>query len=379
MSDLLRSAMSARLAKLPQLPPLGPEDEDTDDNLGPLPGSGLGPPAVPFKTASRRKRTPNADFAPISAQGYFSDALQVAVPARQLDVRAYYTAPKFAEGTVMVCHHGAGYSGLSFACLAQEIVGQAKGECGVLAIDARRHGKTRSTAEKEDEDLSLDVLVQDFVEILRAVFPDSAQAPTLLLVGHSMGGAIVVRACPLLLEHKFRVSGVAALDVVEGFAIEALPHMNSILNARPDGFDSPEEAVEWHFTTNTIRNSRSARVSVPSIIVPAADEKTSPHSWVWRTPLRSTAPYWSGWFTGLSAAFLAARAARLLLLAGTDRLDRPLTIAQMQGKFQLEVVNGVGHMLHEDDPIQVASILLEFWRRNDRIRLPPKVKSVGEA
>lgn len=55
----------------------------------------------------------------------------------------------------------------------------------------------------------------------------------------------------------------------------------------------------------------------------------------------------AGWFRGLSASFLAARTARFLILAGTDRLDRELTIGQMQGKFQMSVVTGVGHMLHE--------------------------------
>lgn len=35
------------------------------------------------------------------------------------------------------------------------------------------------------------------------------------------------------------------------------------------------------------------------------------------------------------------------MLAGTERLDRELMIGQMQGKFQLEVISGVGHMLHE--------------------------------
>ncbi|KAJ7278190.1 hypothetical protein C8J57DRAFT_161989 [Mycena rebaudengoi] len=39
----------------------------------------------------------------------------------------------------------------------------------------------------------------------------------------------------------------------------------------------------------------------------------------------------AGWFTG---AFLAARL-RLVHLAGTDRLDRPLMITQMQGQFQV--------------------------------------------
>ena len=31
-----------------------------------------------------------------------------------------------------------------------------------------------------------------------------------------MGGAVVVRACPLLQDRKYRVGGVVVLDVVEG-------------------------------------------------------------------------------------------------------------------------------------------------------------------
>lgn len=55
----------------------------------------------------------------------------------------------------------------------------------------------------------------------------------------------------------------------------------------------------------------------------------------------------SGWFTGLSSKFLSARTARLLVLAGAERLDKELMIGQMQGKFQLVVMAGVGHMVHE--------------------------------
>ncbi len=36
------------------------------------------------------------------------------------------------------------------------------------------------------------------------------------LVGHSMGGSVVVRACPVFLDLKYRVTGVAVIDVVEG-------------------------------------------------------------------------------------------------------------------------------------------------------------------
>ncbi len=62
------------------------------------------------------------------------------------------------------------------------------------------------------------------------------------------------------------------------------------------------------------------------------------------------APHWREWFTGLSGQFLGAPVAKLLLLAGTDRLDRDLTIGQMQGKFQLDVLPEAGHCVHEDRP-----------------------------
>ncbi|TFK82185.1 protein phosphatase methylesterase [Polyporus arcularius HHB13444] len=383
MSDLYRSALQARFAKAPQLPPLpGEEDEEdeAEDHVGALPG-GMGPPAAPSRTPRAvRKHSPKAEFAPLSASGYFDQATQVSVSTSDLDVRVYYTPPKFEDGTVMICHHGAGYSGLTFACMAKEITDMTKGECGVLAYDCRGHGKTKhiSTPEfPEEENLAVDVLTDDLANLLRVVFPDAQSAPSLLLVGHSLGGSVCVRACPKLQEHRYRITGVAVIDVVEEFTLEALPLMHSLLNARPEGFDSPEEAIEWHVKTNTIRNPASARVSVPGIIVPAppGSPPSSP-AYLWRTPLRSTAPYWTSWFTGLSSKFLASRTARLLILAGTERLDKELMIGQMQGKFQLVVIPGVGHMVHEDDPRRMADVLVEFWRRNERVVVG--VKKVGE-
>ena len=40
----------------------------------------------------------------------------------------------------------------------------------------------------------------------------------------------------------------------------------------------------------------------------------------------------------------------MLLLAGSDRMDKELTIAHMQGKFKLVVVDNVGHVIQEDRP-----------------------------
>ena len=85
-------------------------------------------------------KLPNPAFSPISGSPFFSSASQVAVSSRGLDFRVYYTPPKYADGSVMICHHGAGYGGLSFACFAKEVKDMSRGECGVLSLDARRHG-----------------------------------------------------------------------------------------------------------------------------------------------------------------------------------------------------------------------------------------------
>jgi len=69
-----------------------------------------------------------------------------------------------------------------------------------------------------------------------------------------MGGAVVVNAVPRLLEARYRVSGVAVLDVVEGTAVEALPHMPAILNSRPVGFDNVSDAIEWQYVLSAPHN-----------------------------------------------------------------------------------------------------------------------------
>lgn len=91
-----------------------------------------------------------------------------------------------------------------------------------------------------------------------------------------------------------------------------------------------------------VNNSASARVSIPSQLVKHDGE------YRWRVSLDKTEPYWTGWFTGISELFLATKIPKMLLLAGTDRLDTALTVGQMQGKFQLVVLPSVGHTIQED-------------------------------
>jgi hypothetical protein len=85
--------------------------------------------------------------------------------------------------------------------------------------------------------------------------------------------------------------------------------------------------------------------------------------------LAKTQPFWEDWFIGLSKKFLEAKGGKLLILAGTDRLDKELTIGQMQGKYQLLVLPEVGHFLHEDAPEKTAVAVGTFPRWATLLRL----------
>lgn len=305
-----------------------------------------------------------------------------------------------SAGTVFLLHHGAGYSALSFALVAEHITKSSNGAAGVLAYDCRGHGRTRHSSEEASQDLSLATLTNDALAVLARLFPPEGPQPTLVLVGHSMGGSVVVSLAHALANDvgnhatRPRVSGVAVLDVVEGTAMAALPSMKSIVSSLPTGFASIEEAIQWHVDSGTIVNLDSARRSVPSLLKRSSthlqsredervdevsqedepveelrspdreDERLAPptdpaqannttrrdssqHAYVWRHNLLASEPHWQGWFAGLSQRFLSCKCARLLLLAGTDRLDKELMIGQMQGKFQMNVFVDVGHSLQE--------------------------------
>jgi hypothetical protein len=110
--------------------------------------------------------------------------------------------------------------------------------------------------------------------------------------------------------------------------------METYLSTRPTSFPSRASGIEWHTRSRTIRNTNSARVSVPPLLIEDSSSSpttSSPSQWRWRTDLSATKPFWENWFVGLSKKFLESRGGKLLLLAGTDRLDKELIIGQMQG------------------------------------------------
>jgi protein phosphatase methylesterase 1 len=175
-----------------------------------------------------------------------------------------------------------------------------------------------------------------------------------------MGGAVAVRAVASGLLSR-EANGIVVIDVVEGTALEAIEYMDDILSRRPASFLTTEEAVNWVMRSGTIRNRVSAEISVPTQL-----KKMNSGFYVWRTDLFSSKPYWKEWYEGLSQLFLdKTPKSRLLVLAGTDRLDDLLCGGHMSGKYQLVVLPGCGHSVQEDAPDELSRMLYQFYVRNE--------------
>ncbi|XP_068619667.1 protein phosphatase methylesterase 1 [Battus philenor] len=365
---------------------------------------------APFGAARRK------DYTPVSWQQYFENYVDVETEAGTF--RVYMSPePDHPSRPRIFTLHGGGYSGLSWSLFTEEITNMI--HCQVVSMDVRGHGETKV---KDPDDLSIETLVRDVEQVIQKLYND--EPPPLILLGHSMGGAIAVRvAHSPLLEHH--IQGLAVIDVVEGTAMEALASMQSFLRGRPTHFKSIEHAIEWCVRSGQVRNVDSAKVSMPSQIlncqtgelainevdsyrseeadrVPVAGHRPpdvnaiaeesdeaielsptdengahSAHTFAipqavadnsmkykWRIDLSRTEKHWEGWFGGLSYAFLHTRAPRLLLLASVDGLDRELTVGQMQGKFQMQVLTRCGHAVHEDTPGEVARVVAAFALRH---------------
>ena len=188
---------------------------------------------------------------PLPWNDYFTRELYLNVsrPTERLTYHAYITPPT-AKGPLLVTHHGAGSSGLSFALFALEIR-KALPNAGVLSLDARGHGETvverlGSQPTTDTLDLSLETLSQDLLDVILMTQQKMAwsEVPGLILVGHSLGGAVVT---DLVMSGRLgnAVLGYAVLDVVEGSAIDALQSMQSYLATRPTSFPTIPSAIEW--------------------------------------------------------------------------------------------------------------------------------------
>lgn len=332
------------------LVPVSEDDSEEQQQKLPQPPhrpvSAFGP--IPDRPATRSVQQKHS---PLDWKDYFDKEDDICIPNSD-DIFHVYMAG--TEGPVVFCLHGGGFSGLSFALSASKI----KDKVRVVAMDLRGHGKSTT---KNDLDLAIETLCNDVVALLKTMYGESP--PAIILVGHSMGGSVAVQVAAKKAIPS--IAGLVVVDVVEGTAMASLMHMQKILSNRMQYFPTIEKAIEWSIKGGSLRNIESARVSIPTTLTYDESKKC----YVYRARLEETEQYWRGWYEGLSEKFLSCGVPKLLLLAGADRLDRALTIGQMQGKFQMVVVRHTGHAIQEDVPDEFATLITTFVSRN---RIGPK-------
>ena len=162
--------------------------------------------------------------------------------------------------------------------------------------------------------------------------------------------------CPVTGQLK-RSSGETATHELETKLEDANEAKQS---ARLESLDEDEEREDDDDTAGAV-----AAVGTSGNATASTNTSTGVQDgYVWRIDLAKTEPYWKGWFSGMSQLFLGCAVPKLLLLAGVDRLDKDLTIGQMQGKFQMQVLPQSGHAVHEDAPDKVAESVATFLVRN---------------
>ncbi|GMT20090.1 hypothetical protein PFISCL1PPCAC_11387 [Pristionchus fissidentatus] len=313
-----------------------------------LMSKGLPPKGMTGSTVEK-KLPPGKSFAPLPWEDFFDSRTTVNVEGDQFNVYL-----KGSSGPVFYFLHGGGYSGLTWACLTNDLI--ARIDCRCVAPDLRGHGL--STCSDED-DLSMEKQIGDIASILSSLFPSSSgdEPVPVIVVGHSMGGALAAHAVAHTLGQVsgVTIAGLVIIDVVEGSAMDALSGMTTYLRSRPAHFDNEEAAIKWCLSSGTVRNSKAARVSMPTQVRQREDGQ-----YHWRINLLRSERHWVGWFKGLSSTFLSSAPPKMLVLAGTDRLDKELMIGQMQGKFQTTLLPRVGHAVQEDSPDRLADELARF-------------------
>ncbi|PRT55947.1 Protein phosphatase methylesterase 1 [Wickerhamiella sorbophila] len=277
----------------------------------------------------------------------------------------YFISPPPSK-PLAVFQHGIGSSRHTFTQLIDFLLASDL-QPGILSFDARSHGETTPIDPSEPLDLYAETLEEDLEAIVKYYLDKYSIKAPLLIIGHSMGGNIASQLCKA--NRLPNVRGLVVLDAVEGYAVQSLSSMPSLVKTWPSSFASLDEAAEWGVRSRQLRSIEAARTSVPGML------KNVDGRFVWVLDLLSTKPFWDSWFKGLDQAFLGAGASRLLILAGTGRLDKDLLLGQMQGKYQLVVFNDCGHFLHEDRPNKVGLTIVDFWDRNAK---PPVIPKFGK-
>ncbi|TID26212.1 hypothetical protein CANINC_002801 [Pichia inconspicua] len=286
-------------------------------------------------------------------------------PDTNYTFQTYYSPPKHST-LVFVAHHGAGSSSQSFRLFQQSLESSDPIVIpGLFLFDMRGHANTNLLNQSNVDsnyNLSINQLIDDFAFLIEILFKKINKDAKVCLIGHSLGGSVLTKYLLRNSVYNSHISGLVVVDIVEELAISSLPVMESYLCRLPSSFDSVDSVIQYYIDHGQISNRNSLNFSIPPLV-----KQNATGAFEFVIDLKRTKPYWFEWFKDLSRDFISIpnSIAKLLILANNNYLDKHLIIGQMQGKFQLVVLNNTGHFIQEDIPHNFTQTILDFVERND--------------
>jgi pimeloyl-ACP methyl ester carboxylesterase len=215
----------------------------------------------------------------------------------------------------------------------------------LVAIDLPGHGRS---SWRDDHLYTPPALADDVAVAVQALAPDAG-----LLVGMSLGG---LTALCLTARHPELVRRLAVVDVTPGTdAVKAEPIIAFV--SGPERFDSFDAILERTVAHNPTRSVSSLRRGVLHNACENPDG-----SWRWRWDPERSEGRGEG-FTDLWETVDAVRVPFLFLRGGTSGVVGDEDVVELRRRaphVRVEVVDGAGHSIQGDRPVDLARLLAGF-------------------
>jgi protein phosphatase methylesterase 1 len=164
------------------------------------------------------------------------------------------------------------------------------------------------------------------LEDAKAVFEWTTQkfpSSKLVLVGHSLGGAIATKMAHQAIKEEASVHGLVVIDASENGTIKAVSYTEQLLNMRPRKMQSKEYGVLFSFAQGMVFNIKSARFSIPSQLTDKIDGPTGLTYYDWKTDIIAAKEHWVDWFKGMNELILEMKTLpKLFVVSTADKLDK---------------------------------------------------------
>ncbi|KIT14875.1 alpha/beta fold hydrolase BchO [Jannaschia aquimarina] len=276
----------------------------------------------------------------------WSDRWPQAEHSRFVDVRPYrWHVQQYGQGPDLVLLHGAGAATHSWRGLGPLLAQNHR----ITAMDLPGHGFTSRVAGRS----TLDAMRDDVHALL-----DALEIVPAAMIGHSAGAAIALRMAQERPRPVVSINGAFAM--FEGFAGWLFPVMAKALALNP---------LTVPFFTATATDTRIRR------LLEQTGSRIDDDTLRWYGPLIRDGEHVAGtlakmanWrLERLNRAAPETHAPVLLLAGSKDGTVPPRVSRDMAGRLpdaRLEMLDGLGHLAHEEAPDRVAGAIESFLKKH---------------